>query len=442
MLAIISIILILIGINALYVAAEFAAVSVNTSRVQTLADERGGLARRLLPYLKDAHALDRYIAGCQIGITISSLVLGAYGQARLAVVLEPLFARLGGLQEVAAQSTSAVTVLIGLTAIQMVLGELVPKSLALQYPTRVALWTVIPMQWSLRAMWWFIAILNGSGAFVLRLFGFESSGHRHIHSPEELEYLVAESRQGGLLEPYEQRRLTRALRLSGVRVDELLVPRVRMVAVDIDGPPGDALRLILDSPFTRLPVYRGTIDDVIGFLHAKDVARQVAERPEGLDIPPLVRPVLMVPGTTTADWLLVRMRDERRQLAIVLDEYGGTAGLVTIEDVLEQVVGEIVDEFRDPATAPERLPDGRVRLPGDMHLDALEPWLGSLCEKGDAHTVGGRVIEALGRVPLAGERVEIDGVVIEIETVVHHAVTSVLATARDRRNHDHAEGDA
>lgn len=434
MLAIAAILVILIGVNALYVAAEFAAVSVSTSRIQALAEQRSVLARRLLPHLRDAHALDRYIAACQIGITVSSLVLGAYGQATLARELTPVFVRLGGLQEVAAQSTAAIIVLIGLTVFQMVLGELVPKSLALQYPTKVALWTVVPMQWSLRLMAWFIVVLNGSGVAVLRLFGFEASGHRHIHSPEEIEYLLAESREGGLLRANQHRRLRRALRLGTLHVDEILVPRMRIVALDIDVPPAEALSAVLDSPFTRLPVYRGTIDDVIGLVHVKDVARDLAVRPNEIDIASLLRPALFVPASMMADQLLVRMRSESRQLAIVLDEYGGTAGLVTISDVLEQVVGAIADEFKAAPTAmPERLPDGRVRLPGDMHLDELEPWLGTLWESQEAHTVGGRVVEALGRFPRTGERVQIAGIAVQVESVERRVVKSILATVPDRR---------
>jgi CBS domain containing-hemolysin-like protein len=424
MLAIALILIILVAINALYVAAEFAAVSVSTSRIQALAEQRSRLALRLIPYLRDAHALDRYIAACQIGITASSLVLGAYGQATLAEVLTPMFARIGGLQELAAQSTAAVVVLIGLTVIQMVLGELVPKSLALQYPTQTALWTVIPMQWSLRLMSWFIVVLNGSGTAVLRLFRFEASGHRHIHSPDEIEYLLAESSAGGLLEPHEHRRLRGALRLGALRVGEFLVPRVRISALDIDEPPDSALAIILASPFTRLPVYRETIDDIVGLIHTKDVARQAAEREGDIDIASLVRPVLVVPVSMKADQLLIRMREERRQFAIVLDEFGGTAGLVTIENVLEQVIGDIVDEFKAPAAAPEHLSDGRVRIPGDTHLDDLELLLGMVWEKGETHTIGGRVVEALGHVPLAGERVVINEVTFEVEAVADRAVTS------------------
>jgi CBS domain containing-hemolysin-like protein len=439
MIAVAAILLLLITINALYVAAEFAAVSVSPSRVQALAEDGSRPARRLMPYLRDVHALDRYIAACQLGITASSLILGAYGQATLSELLVPVFATLGGMQEVAAESTAAVVVLIGLTIVQMVLGELVPKSLALQFPTTAALWTVRPMQWSLRLMAWFIVVLNGSGTAILRLIGFEPSGHRHIHSPSEIEYLLAESREGGLLAPHQHRRLRRALRLGTKRLDEFLVPRVRIAALDIDAPAAEALATILDSPYTRLPVYRSTIDDIVGLIHTKDVARHIAEHGADIEIAGLVRPLLVVPGSMRADQLLVRMREDRRQMAVVLDEFGGTMGLVTIENVLEQVVGEIVDERRPPATAPQFLPDGRIRVAGDMRIDELETVLGIALPEGDVHTVSGRVMESLGRVPERGDRVEIDGIAFEVEAVHGNAVARVLLEAPDRRHGDRPE---
>jgi CBS domain containing-hemolysin-like protein len=230
-----------------------------------------------------------------------------------------------------------------------------------------------------------------------------------------------------------------ALRLGALRVGEFLVPRVRISAVDIDEPPDSALAVILASPFTRLPVYRETIDDIVGFIHTKDVARQAAEREGDIDVASLVRPVLVVPVSMKADQLLIRMREERRQFAIVLDEFGGTAGLVTIENVLEQVIGDIVDEFKAPAAAPEHLSDGRVRIPGDTHLDDLELLLGMVWEKGETHTIGGRVVEALGHVPLAGERVVINEVTFEVEAVADRAVTSVIAIVPDRRQDERDE---
>jgi len=198
---------VLIAANALYVAAEFAAVGVRRSRIRQLADEGNRFARMLAPALSDASTLDRYVAACQIGITLSSLVLGAYGQAALAPPFAELLGSWGQFHPAVAESAAAVVVLIGLTVLQVVLGELVPKSLALQYSTSTALYTVLPMRWSLALFAWFIAILNGSGLAILRMLGVPYGSHRHVHSPEEIDLLIAESRDGGLLEEDEHQRL-------------------------------------------------------------------------------------------------------------------------------------------------------------------------------------------------------------------------------------------
>jgi len=201
----------LIAVNAVYVAAEFAAVSVRRSRIQQLAADGNPLAQWLLPVIESPAQLDRYIAACQIGITLSSLVLGAYAQGTIAVWLQPLFTSWGGLQRVAAESTSAAVVLLILTVAQVIFAELVPKSLALQYPTQTALYTLIPMVPSLWVYRPFIKWLNGTGIMLLKMLGAPPQSHRHIHSPDEIELLIAESRDGGLLEPDEHRRLQRAL---------------------------------------------------------------------------------------------------------------------------------------------------------------------------------------------------------------------------------------
>lgn len=421
------VLLCLIAVNALYVLAEFGSVSVRHTRIRQLAAEGHGLASRLLPVLEDTGALDRYIAACQFGITWSSLVLGAYGQVTLAAHLVPLLERWGGLREVVAQSTAAAVVLVSLTALQVVLGELVPKSLALQYPTQVALYTVLPMRWSLALYAWFLTLLNGSGLAILKLLGIPQGRHRHIHSPEEIVLLIAESRDGGLLEPDEHRRLHQALQLSVRPARHLMVPRLRMASLDVDTPTGGVLQRVIESPYTRLPVYRGSPDNVIGMLHTKDLAVQYAEHGR---IPPLegvMRPIMSVPESMRSDRLLKFLRDQRTHQALVVDEFGAAAGLVTLEDVLAELLGEVPDEFKAGQPQPERLPDGRVRLPGLLRLDEAEPWIGVLWQ-GEADTVGGRVTEALGHLPVAGERVTIDGVAVEVEQVVQRTVVSVLAT--------------
>lgn len=423
----------LIAINALYVAAEFGAVSVRSSRIQQEAEQGNLLARALLPYLRDARRLDRYIAACQIGITISSLVLGAYGQAALAPRLEPLFARFAGLQEVAAQSTAAASVLIGLTILQMILGELVPKSLALQFPTRVALLTVLPLRLSLRLLSWFIVVLNGSGLAILKLLGVEQTGHRHIHSPEEIEYLIAESRKGGLLEPDEHQRLRRALRLTGRQVGEVMVPRVKIEAIPASATPEAFLRQVAGSPYTRLPVHDGSLDSIVGYIHVQDVVRRRLDAPRFNARPTdLARRFTAVHEAMTLERVLGRLRADRQHLAIVLDDYGGTAGLVTVDDLLDEIFGSPADEFKADDPTPETLPDGRIRLPGSLGLGDAERWTGVPWE-GDAYTVGGLIMEHCAGLPDRGHRLLIDGVEVEVERVGRRTVDSILIRPVRRR---------
>src|SRR5918999_1327059 len=240
-----AVITLLILLTALYVAAEFAAVGARRSRLRRLAEDGNPLAARLLPVVENARELDRYIAVSQIGITLSSLILGAYGQAVIAPRIEPLVARTSLVERGAAESASAVVVLLVLTTLSMVVGELVPKSLALRDPTRVAIWTVLPMQWSLRVFAWSIAVLNGTAILLLRLLRVPSTGHRHVHSPEEIELLIAESRDGGLLEPEEQVRLHRALRLGLRTAKQLMVPRDRLAALEAPTTLEDVLGELL-----------------------------------------------------------------------------------------------------------------------------------------------------------------------------------------------------
>jgi CBS domain containing-hemolysin-like protein len=425
-----GVIFLLIAVNALYVAAEFATVSARRSRIQNLAEDGNGLAARLLPVLEDSHKLDTYIAACQIGITLSSLVLGAYGQATLAVQLSPWFQWWGGLQEVAAQSASAIVVLVFLTFLQMVLGELVPKSVALQYPTRTALYAVLPMIGSLKLFSWFIAVLNGSGLLLLKLIGMNQAGHRHIHSPEEIDLLIGESRKGGLLTPEEHRRLRRALRLGMRPVRQLAVPRNRVSAVNLDDPIDSIVCQVAGSPYTRMPAYRGSLDNVVGILHTQDLVLRQLRQGSIPSVADLVRPIPEIFENVTADQMLEILQKNHTHQAIVRDEFGGFVGLVSLDDVLAEILGEVTDEFKAGKPRPERLSDGRVRLPGLLLLSEAEPWLGRLRD-GQSETVGGHVTEALGYFPDAGERLTIGGVEIEVEHVEGRVITSVLVRSSD-----------
>ena len=422
----ILIIVALIVINAVYVGAEFAAVSVRRSRVQQLASEGNPLAGWLVPLIESPAALDRYIAACQIGITLSSLVLGAYAQRTIAVELTPLLGRLGGLQDIAAQSTSAVAVLLTLTVAQVIFAELVPKSLALQYPTQTALYTLVPMVPSLWLYRPFIRWLNGTGLLLLRLLGSPSQTHRHIHSPDEIELLIAESRDGGLLEPDEHRRLQRALRLNLRQAKQLMVPRRKISALDIDTPLGEITSIVTQSPFSRLPVYRDSIDDIVGVLHTKDLVRWRVSGGQETTLARLLRPIASVHESVTADRVLRELRARHSHQALVVDEFGGTAGLLTLEDVLSELLGEVGDEFKAGDPVAEALPDGRIRVPGAMAVDDAAALLGTRWET-EATTVGGLVTTALGHLPVPGERATIGSYEFEVERVANHALDSVLA---------------
>jgi putative hemolysin len=422
------VITLLILLTALYVAAEFAAVSARRSRLRRLAEDGHALAARILPVLDDPRELDRYIAASQVGITLSSLILGAYGQATVAPRIEPWLVRLGGMQPAAAETTAAAAVLLGLTALAVILGELVPKSLALQNPTRMALFTVLPMQWSMRAFSWSIALLNGSGVLLLRLLRVPSTGHRHVHSPEEIDLLIAESRDGGLLEPQEQVRLHRALRLGVRSARQLMVPRARLAAIDAAWPFDEVLRIVAGSPYSRLPVYRGSIDAIVGILHIKDVVTRYVQA-GALSVASLMRPIVRVPDTMPADRLLAFLRERRSHQALVVDTGGDVVGLITLEDVVAELLGGVADEFKSAESRPLRLSDGRLRLPGSMHVDQAAPLAGARWRP-TPEPLGAYIRRMLKRVPDPGEEIELEGTPIEIEVVEGGAVMSVIAGKR------------
>lgn len=350
----------LILLTGLYVAAEFAAVGARRSRLRRLAEDGNSLAARILPVVEDAHELDRYIAVSQVGITLSSLILGAYGQAALAPALVPLVEGIGVTPE-RASSTSAIVVLLTLTVLSMIVGELVPKSLALQHPTRTAMFTVLPMQWSLRLFSWAIAVLNGSGALLLKLLRVPSTGHRHVHSPQEIELLIAESRDGGLLEPEEQVRLHRALRLGLRTASQLMVPRERLASLDVNTPMPGVLAIVSRSPFSRWPVYRGNLDDVVGMLHTKDLVTEYVTGMRRQSLAALLRPIIRVGHDMPADRLLAFLRERRIHQGLVVDTTGRVIGLITLEDVVAELLGGVADEFKMARRPPARPKDEESR---------------------------------------------------------------------------------
>lgn len=354
MITAIVVVVVLTVLTAIYVAAEFSAVSVRRSKVRQLAEDGHFLARRLAPFVADARQLDTYIAASQIGITLTSLILGAYGQAAITPTIAEWLTDLAGWDARRALSIASLSVLIVLTTFNVIVGELVPKTLALQHPTPVALATVMPMLWSLWIYKPFIGILNGSGNLVLRLFGVRQSGHRHVHSPDELELLIAESRDGGLLEPDEHRRLQRALRLRLRSARELMVPWNEVECVDVNEPLDRALDRLSHSTFTRVPVFRDERTSVVGILNTKKLALRRLQGAVPDAIADLLQPAVTTSPTTTGDRLLALFQQRRTHHAIVADDAGTALGMVTLEDVLRAFLGVMPDDVEAsvPVTAP------------------------------------------------------------------------------------------
>jgi putative hemolysin len=422
-----GIILLLIGLTAFYVAAEFGAVGIRRSRLRRLCEDGHATAARLLPIVEDPQRLNRYIAASQVGITLSGMALGAYAEATITPRVTPLVERLWTFHDGTAASVASASVLVSLTMLSVVLGEMVPKTLALRHPTETALATTVPMLWSGKAYAWFIVILDRSSTLLRQLLRVPAATHRHVHSPEEIGLLIAESRDGGLLEPQEQMRLHRALRLGLRDARQLMVPKERLAAIEIATPLRDVLRIVATSPYSRLPVFRGSIDDVVGILHTKDVVTHFLERGRSGTLAALIRPVLRAPATMPADRLLGFLRERRSHQAIVVGEGGQVAGLITLEDVLGELLGGVPDEFKASRLLPLRLSDGRVRLPGELPLERARVWVEGAWPT-DQTTVADFIVREVGRLPEPAERLEIRELPVEIESVENDRVASVIVT--------------
>ena len=439
MLASAGIILLLIALTGFYVAAEFGAVGVRRSRLRRLCEDGDSTAARLLPIVESPQRLNRYIAASQVGITLSGMVLGAYAEAAISPRIAPLLERWTSLSADLSDSVASGGVLIALTMLSVVVGEMVPKTVALRYPTEAALWTTIPMLWSGRAYAWFIVILDRSATALRAVLRMPTATHRHVHSPEEIDLLIAESRDGGLLEPQEQVRLHRALRLGLRDARQLMVPRARLAALELSTPLHDVLRIAATSPYSRLPVFRETMADVVGILHTKEAVTHFLQRGRSGALASLVRPILRVPETMAADRLLGFLRERRSHQALVVDAAGAVAGMITLEDVLGELLGTVPDEFKAPRLLPLRLTNGRVRLPGDLPLDQARVWV-----EGAWPAAGGTVAELIadeaGYVPDAGDGLNVAGLQVEIESVENGRIASAIVTP-PHLDHDDADDD-
>jgi len=440
MVAAAGVILLLIAVTGFYVAAEFGAVGVRRSRLRRLCEDGNPTAARLLPVVEDPQRLNRYIAASQVGITLSGLALGAYAGAVISPVVAPVIVRVSPFAPNNGESLASAIVLVSLTILSVIIGEMVPKTVALRYPTEIALLTTRPMLWSARAYAWFIVILDRSAAILRQLLRVPTATHRHVHSPEEIGLMIAESRNGGLLEPQEQVRLHRALRLGLRDARQLMVPRGRLAALDVATPLADVLRIVATSPYSRLPVYRRSLDDIIGILHTKHVVTHFLDRGRTGTLAALVRPILRVPDRMPADRLLGFLRERRSHQALVVDASDAVIGMITLEDILGELLGSVPDEFKAPRLLPLRLTDGRVRLPGDLPLERARVWVEGAWPADD-RAVADFVVGEAGRLPEPAEKIEIGGLEVEIESVENDRIMSVIVRPREEDD-DEDEGTA
>ncbi|HEY7681736.1 MAG TPA: hemolysin family protein [Gemmatimonadales bacterium] len=404
-------VVLLVFLNAFFVAAEFALVGSRRTRLEELGqrgDRRAGLALRALK------SLDRYISASQIGITLASLGLGWIGEPALARLVEPVFSWLPSVASGIATHSAAVTIaFVIISVLHIVLGEQVPKAVAIVHPERVALWVVAPLM----AFTWLMAgptaVLNNSANLVLRLLRVKVPGtHERLHSPEEIRMLVEQSEVGGTLGKEDARLLEGVFEFSEKTAQEVMTPRTQIVAMDRDLTVENAADIVAQARRSRYPVFTESLDDIVGVVHAKDILTAVRQQP-GAMIGAVMRPPLFVPGTREVEDVLADMKRLKVHLAVVLDEYGGTAGLVTMEDLLEEIVGDIYDEY-DRLDRPKPSPEGAPLIDGSTAISDFNAEHELQLDDTEYTTIGGFLFGQLGRLPKPGDRIAVGKDAFEI----------------------------
>lgn len=425
-------VLVLVGLNGFFVAAEFSLVGARRTRIAQLAEEGSRAAKTTQKALEH---LDSYIAATQLGITLASLGLGWIGEPAVAHLFEPLIERFAS-DETAVAVSHTISVAIAfsiVTLLHIVLGELVPKSIALQRPESTALVVSRPVTWFLAIFRPVIWLMNGIGNSIVRMLGFQTTaGHASVHSAEELEMLVHSSREAGLLQESEEVLLRRVFDFGDLYVAQIMQPRVEVDAIPIDGALSDILQRVAKNHHSRYPVYSESIDNVVGILLTKDLLDALIQHPELLtnaqapfDLKSILRTPLFIPSTLSVDDLLERMQQSKTHLAIVIDEYGGMAGVATMEDVIEQLVGEVRDEFDQEETNPILSHGDTFVVDGLVSLTEAIERFGDPGDEPQSTTVGGYVAEVLGRIPMIKDIVPFGHYELEVDEMVGMRVTRV-----------------
>lgn len=410
-------VVLMVLINGFFVAAEFSLVSVRRTRVTELIAQGNNRAS----WVKKAiDRPDQVIAATQLGITLASLGLGWIGEPALSHLLEPvvgLFPQ--AIQSGVSHSISAGISFAIITFLHVVIGELAPKSIALQNPERASLIVAQPTIWSEWLFKPFIWILNGTGNALLRLVGVEpASGHELVHSVEELKMLVTASTEGGVVEENESEMLHAIFDLGGLLVRQVMIPRTEIIAVEADTRLDEIIVLTSQSRYTKFPVYEDNLDQILGIVHVKDMLRMMQSPDcDSCIARNLARETIYVPETIPVSALLQQFRDNRQHIAIVLDEYGGTAGLVTLEDLLEEIVGEVSDPFDKITPEIQVLPDGSATIDGLALIEEVNQELELDLQDPDYDTIAGYILGKLARIPRQGDVIEVDGIRLRVEAM-------------------------
>jgi len=412
-------ILALVGLNAFFVAAEFALVGARMTRLQTLAetgDRKSRVALRALQHLDDC------ISGTQLGITLASLALGWIGEATLATLLIHVFHGLPApFASLATHTVAGTVAFASITFLHIVLGELAPKSLALLHPEHVSRWVAGPLMWFTSLFRPAIWLLNKSAVGFLHLFAIRPPAHaERVHAPEELLLLLSESRKHGLVEESDAQMIAGVFDLAHMSVRQAMTPRTEMEAVERSWPLDRVLEVIRRSGYSRLPVYEEDLDHIVGVLLVKDLLDFFdGASPFSPDL--VMREPFFIPETMRVDVLMKALRERNAHLAIVVDEYGGTLGLVTLEDLIEEIVGEIFDEFDKYETtgAVQATAEGHLSVPGDLPIEELNERYHLTFPNGNYITIAGLVLSALDHVPTVGEDVQVQGVTFRVTAMDH-----------------------
>lgn len=407
-------VLALVALNGFFAATEFSLVAVRLSRVRQLVAKGIARARVVEELLADLH---RVVSGVQLGITLTSLAIGALGEVTLAKVFQNLWPGQAGTHTVLlAHAIALAGAFALLSALHVVMGELVPKTVSLARAERVALLVAVPFRWFLHTFRWVIDLLDGVSGAIAKALGVSVPPlHGVAHSTEELQIQIQQARERGLLAPGEEKFILSAIELSQIQVREIMVPRPDMHTIPVESSLDEVMRAFATTQRSRLPVYRGSLEHILGFVHIKDMMWILLDRerrleenqaPSAFDLSRVLREVLIVPETKPASELLLELRTRRVGMAMVVDEFGSILGLVTMEDILEQMVGEIHDEF-DVVEKPLTLADGALIFDAASNVRDLDAQYNITLPEDPAYaTVGGFVLDQLGFIPKGGESFE------------------------------------